>query len=113
RGGALVLGSATPSMESQYAVETGRFERVALTQRVGGGSPPPVEVVDMGAEFADGNRSIFSNRLRTELQAVTARGDKAVLFLNRRGFASFLLCRECGFVPECPSCSVSLTYHED
>lgn len=113
RGGALVLGSATPSMESQHAVETGRFERVALTQRVGGGSPPPVEVVDMGAEFTDGNRSIFSQRLRTELQAVTGRGDKAVLFLNRRGFASFLLCRECGFVPECPSCSVSLTYHEE
>jgi len=113
RGGALVLGSATPSMESQHAVETGRYERVALTQRVGGGSPPPVEVVDMGAEFADGNRSIFSERLRTELQSVMERGDKAVLFLNRRGFASFLLCRECGFVPECPSCSVSLTYHED
>ena len=113
RGGALVLGSATPSMESQHAVETGRYERVALTQRVGGGSPPPVEVVDMGAEFADGNRSIFSERLHTELQSVMERGDKAVLFLNRRGFASFLLCRECGFVPECPSCSVSLTYHED
>ncbi|MDY0340937.1 MAG: primosomal protein N' [Coriobacteriia bacterium] len=113
RGAALVLGTATPSLESQYAVETGRYERVVLSERVGGGAPPPVEVVDLGSEFASGNRSIFSTRLREELQAVMARGEKAVLFLNRRGFASFLLCRECGFVPECPSCSVSLTYHED
>ncbi|MHB8049830.1 MAG: replication restart helicase PriA [Coriobacteriia bacterium] len=113
RGGGLVLGSATPAMESLHAVDSGRYERVVLTERVGGGSPPPVEVVDMGAEFSSGNRSIFSSRLKSELEAVTARGDKAVLFLNRRGFASFLLCRECGFVPECPSCSVSLTYHED
>ncbi|MBN2840457.1 MAG: primosomal protein N' [Coriobacteriia bacterium] len=113
RGGALVLGSATPSMESQQAVDSGRFKRAVLTERVGGGTPPPVEVVDMGAEFTSGNRSIFSSRLKRELEAVVARGDKAVLFLNRRGFASFLLCRECGFVPECPSCSVSLTYHEE
>lgn len=113
RGGGLVLGSATPAMESLHAVESGRYERVVLTERVGGGSPPPVEVVDLGAEFSSGNRSIFSSRLRSELEAVTSRGDKAVLFLNRRGFASFLLCRECGFVPECPSCSVSLTYHEE
>lgn len=113
RGAALVLGSATPSIESQHAVDSGRYDRVVLTERVGGGAPPPVEVVDMGAEFSSGNRSIFSERLRAELEKTTARGDKAVLFLNRRGFASFLLCRECGFVPECPSCSVSLTYHED
>lgn len=113
RGGALVLGSATPSLESMHAVDAGRFERTVLSERVGGGAPPPVEVVDLGAEFSSGNRSIFSTRLQQELKAVTDRGDKAVLFLNRRGFASFLLCRECGFVPECPSCSVSLTYHED
>lgn len=113
RGGALVLGSATPAMESLHAVEVGRYQRVALTERVGGGSPPPVEVVDMGAEFSSGNRSIFSARLSSELHRVLEREEKAVLFLNRRGFASFLLCRECGFVPECPSCSVSLTYHEE
>ncbi len=73
---------------------------------------PPVTVVDMAAEFADGHRSMFSRPLIAELQGVAERGEKAVLFLNRRGFASFLLCRECGFVPECDSCSTSLTYHE-
>jgi len=113
RGAALVLGSATPSMETRYRVERGRYSVVRLTERVGGGSPAPVEVIDMGAEFTSGNRSIFSRRLAAALGQVVERGEKAVLFLNRRGFASFLLCRECGFVPECPSCSVSLTYHED
>ena len=113
RGAALVLGSATPSMETRHRASEGRYSVVRLTERVGGGAPAPVEVVDMGAEFSSGNRSIFSRRLTTALEQVVDRGEKAVLFLNRRGFASFLLCRECGFVPECPSCSVSLTYHED
>jgi primosomal protein N' (replication factor Y) len=71
-----------------------------------------VTVVDMTAEFADGHRSMFSRPLTAELRGVAERGEKAVLFLNRRGFASFLLCRECGFVPECDSCSTSLTFHQ-
>ena len=66
----------------------------------------------MTAEFADGYRSMYSRSLQRALAEVADRGEKAVLFLNRRGFASFLLCRECGFVPHCASCSVSLTYHE-
>jgi primosomal protein N' (replication factor Y) len=113
RGASLVLGSATPSMESLYLADTRRYERVRLTRRVGGGAPPPVDVVDMTVEFAEGHRSIYSRALQSALGTVAERGEKAVLFLNRRGFASFLLCRECGFVPECTSCSVSLTYHED
>lgn len=113
RGATLVLGSATPSMESLHAVETGRYTTARLTHRVGGGEPPNVEVVDMTAEFGDGNRSVYSRSLLAALEDVRSRGEKAVLFLNRRGFASFLLCRECGFVPECDSCSVSLTYHDD
>jgi primosomal protein N' (replication factor Y) len=67
----------------------------------------------MTAEFQAGHRSMYSRRLTEELVSVAGRGEKSVLFLNRRGFASFLLCRECGFVPECTQCSVSLTYHED
>jgi len=112
RGATLVLGSATPSMESLYRAEVGTYSHVRLSRRVGGGTPSPVEVVDMTAEFADGNRSIYSLRLQRALAEVAERGEKAVLFLNRRGFASFLLCRECGYVPGCDSCSVSLTYHE-
>ena len=99
-------------MEALARCESGEWTRVALPERVTGRPLPPVTVVDMTAEFADGHRSMFSRPLIAELQGVAERGEKAVLFLNRRGFASFLLCRECGFVPECDSCSTSLTYHE-
>ncbi|MHB1323037.1 MAG: replication restart helicase PriA [Coriobacteriia bacterium] len=113
RGAALVLGSATPSMETRHAADQGRFTRVMLTRRVGGGAPSLVEVVDMTAEFAAGHTSIYSRPLIAALTDVVGRQEKAVIFLNRRGFASFLLCRECGHVPGCGSCSVSLTYHDD
>lgn len=112
RGCALVLGSATPSMESMTRADTGTYRRLRLTSRVGGGVPPTVTVVDMTTEFAEGHRSIYSRVLTEALAQVADRGEKAVLFLNRRGYASFLLCRECGFVPRCEACSVSLTYHE-
>ncbi len=113
RGAALVLGSATPSMESRHAADQGRYTRVMLTRRVGGGTPSLVEVVDMTAEFAAGHTSIYSRPLIAALTDVVGRQEKAVIFLNRRGFASFLLCRECGHVPGCRSCTVSLTYHDD
>ncbi|MDZ4654617.1 MAG: primosomal protein N' [Coriobacteriia bacterium] len=112
RGATLVLGSATPSMEAQAAAERGAYRRVALDERVGGGALPSVTVVDMGAEFSDGHRSMFSRPLIDRLRATIEAHEKAILFLNRRGYASFLLCRECGFVPHCDSCAVSLTYHE-
>jgi primosomal protein N' (replication factor Y) len=112
RGAALLLGSATPSMETRERVRTGDYRHVRLTRRLGGGAPSHVSVVDMAAEFAQGHRSMYSRALQSALAEVVTRGTKAVLFLNRRGFASFLLCRECGFVPHCESCSVSLTYHE-
>lgn len=112
-GATLVLGSATPSLEALHRAETGRYAHVRLTHRVGGGTPPAIEVVDMTTEFSGGNRSIYSAALVSALKEISSRREKAVLFLNRRGFASFVLCRECGFVPECDSCSVSLTYHDD
>ncbi len=112
RGAVLVLGSATPCLETREEVVRGTITRVELPERVGGGTPPAIEVVDLGREFIDGNRSMFSRRLAAELIAVAERGEKAVLLLNRRGFASFLLCRECGHVPGCARCSSSLTLHE-
>ena len=112
RGSVLVLGSATPAMETLYSCRTGETLRVVMDERVGGGSLPLVDVVDMGQEFLNGNRSIFSLRLADGLKGVAERGEKAVLLLNRRGFASFLLCRECGYVPGCDHCSTSLTFHE-
>lgn len=113
-GGAVVLGSATPSIETLYAVaKDPAWTSVALPERANGRPLPPVEVVDMAAEFASGARSMFSGRLTRALAAELSAGHKAVLLLNQRGFAKFLLCRDCGFVPECPHCATSLTYHEE
>jgi len=112
-GGVLVLGSATPSIEALYRCEKEEgWHRVCLPERANGRPLPEVEVVDMAAEFSSGSRSMFSGRLSRALASELAAGHKAVLLLNQRGFAKFLLCRDCGFVPECPSCSTSLTYHE-
>lgn len=111
-GATLVLGSASPSLESRRACAEGRWIRVEMPERVSGSELPPVTVVDMGAEFAAGHRSMFSRPLIAALEKVATNGEKAVLFLNRRGFASFLLCRECGHVPTCDSCTTSLTFHE-
>jgi primosomal protein N' (replication factor Y) len=111
-GAILVLGSATPALETFDACERGACRLVRLPERVAGGAMPAVTVVDMAAEFAEGHRSMFSRPLLAELERVRAAGEKAVLLMNRRGFASFVLCRECGFVPQCSECSVSMTYHE-
>ena len=117
RGAALVLGSATPSLESLERCREGahagvRWTRVEMPERPGGAVLPTVTVVDMAEQFRGGGRSIFSAPLASALEGVAARREKAVLLLNRRGFATFLMCRECGCVPECPHCSSALTYHE-
>ena len=117
RGCALVLGSATPSIESVGRCELGSWRgaswtRVEMPERPGEARLPEVRVVDMASEFRRGSRSVFSAPLVNALREVVARREKAVLLLNRRGFASFVMCRECGCVPECPHCSTSLTYHE-
>lgn len=112
-GAAVVLGSATPSIESLYnAAKNPAWHQVVLPERANGKAMPEIEVVDMAREFKGGSRSMFSKRLAAELESELAAGHKAVLLLNQRGFAKFVLCRDCGFVPECPSCSTSLTYHE-
>lgn len=112
-GAAVVLGSATPSIESLHAcAKSDGWHCVELPERANGKPLPAVQVVDMAAEFGSGARSMFSGSLTRALEAELSAGHKAVLLLNQRGFAKFLLCRECGFVPECPSCSTSLTYHE-
>lgn len=112
-GAAVVLGSATPAIESLHACATDdAWHRVVLPERANGRPMPQVTVVDMAREFSNGSRSMFSRVLTRALEAELSAGHKAVLMLNQRGFAKFVLCRECGFVPECPSCSTSLTYHE-
>ncbi|MDR1713782.1 MAG: primosomal protein N' [Coriobacteriales bacterium] len=109
RGASLVLGSATPAIETLY--DPG-VTRLLLPERATGQPLPPIQVVDLRAEFQAGNRSMYSRPLQAALQEVVERREKAVVLLNRRGFASFLLCRDCGFVPMCDDCATSLTYHE-
>ncbi|HOL16931.1 MAG TPA: primosomal protein N' [Bacillota bacterium] len=112
-GAVLVLGSATPSLESYYEVEQGKAGLLRMETRVTPYQRPAVQVVDMRQELKQGHRRIFSRPLLEELNRVLERDEQALLFLNRRGFASFVLCRECGFVVRCPSCAVSLTLHLD
>ena len=112
-GGLLVLGSATPSIESlHFAKHASDWQRVELTARATGSSMPKVEVVDMTNLPHGGKYSIFSTRLKNLMFEELKVNHKVVLLLNQRGFSKFLLCRDCGFVPECPNCSTSLTYHE-
>lgn len=112
-GAALVLGSATPSIETLCRTKVDdSWHRVPLPARANGKPMPDVRILDMAREFGHGSRSMFAKELQNQLFAATDAGHKAVLLLNQRGFANFLLCRECGYVPECDTCSVSLTYHE-
>ena len=108
----VLLGSATPSVESLEAAREGRFQLVTLKEKFYGQGEPEVVLVDMAMELRNGNRSILSGALRQEMERVLARGEKVLLFLNRRGYYNFLLCRDCGHVPQCPQCAIPLTYHE-
>ncbi len=106
----VVLGSATPSVTTFYHVEQKAYRIVELPGRIGA-TLPPVEVIDLRSELHAGNTSIISRRLQSELEHVLGQGQQAILFLNRRGAASCVLCRECGFVAMCDRCDVPLTYH--
>ena len=117
RGAALVLGSATPSLESLERCRAGswrgvRWTRVSMPERPGGSRLPSVRIIDMRSTFSPKGGSVFSSPLRDALLNRAEKREKSVLLLNRRGFASFLMCRECGCVPTCPHCSTALTYHE-
>ena len=109
--GVLVLGSATPSVESYAAAKSGKIGLLELHSRATKLPLPTVSIVDLAREFESGNRRIFSAALVQALAERLTCGEKTVLFVNRRGSAGFLLCRTCGAVPECPRCSVSLAAH--
>jgi len=111
-GAAVVLGSATPSVESVGYARTGRYDRVVLPVRASGRAPV-VEIVDLRAELAAGQRGLLSRALAAALGALdTASGDQAILVLNRRGTASVVMCRDCGHVQACPDCERPLVYHQ-
>jgi primosomal protein N' (replication factor Y) len=109
-GAVCVLGSATPSLESYAHAERGAYRRLALTVRPTARPMPQVEIVDLRTYLPDGE-AFLSSPLRTALKETLAAGDQAIVFLNRRGFSTFVLCRACGHAFRCPDCSVSLTYH--
>lgn len=111
-GALVVLGSATPSLETFHHARNGRYRRLAMTERVHQRPLPDVQVVDMRAEVADGGADIAVSRpLADALEGTLGRGEQALILLNRRGFAAAVLCRQCGRTFECPNCSVSLTLH--
>ena len=108
----LVLGSATPCLESYARADKGVYQLLSLPNRVNDQAMPHIDIVDMREELSSGNRSMFSNQLREAIETRLANKEQIVLFLNRRGYASFMLCRDCGHVPQCPNCDISLTYHK-
>lgn len=108
----LVLGSATPSMVSYHKAMTKEYRLIEMLERVNGKNLPPIEIVDMGREVRLGNPGIFSNLLISEIERTINNGNQVIIFINRRGFASFIQCRECGWVAKCPDCDVSLAYHK-
>ncbi len=110
-GASVVLGSATPSLEAYYRVESGRYKLYRLNERAGKGTIPRIHITDLRQEFANKNRSMFGEELKELLTDRISRGEQSILFLNRRGYAGFVSCRKCGFVVNCPHCAVSLTTH--
>jgi primosomal protein N' (replication factor Y) len=113
KGASLVLGSATPSIESYFRARNGEIELLELNERLAGGALPKVYVEDLREELKSGNRSIFSRRLKALIEDRLTKGEQTMLFINRRGYAGFVSCRSCGYVMKCPHCDVSLSEHTD
>ncbi len=112
-GASVVLGSATPSMDSYYFAQKGDYELLELTQRVQEKPLPSCEVIDLREELKNGNRSILSERLQELMEDRLAKKQQMMLFINRRGVAGFMSCRACGHVVKCPHCDVSLSQHNN
>ncbi|NLI52924.1 MAG: primosomal protein N' [Clostridiales bacterium] len=108
----LLLGSATPSLLSYYRALSGRYTLLELPQRVQNRPLPHVEIIDMRQEFQAGNNGIFSGKLTQYLEECLQKGQQAMLFINRRGYSTFVSCRNCGYVVLCDDCDISMTYHK-
>ncbi len=112
-GASVVLGSATPSVESYQAAKEGRYELLSLPCRAGAAGMPSVIVADLREELRAGNRSVFSRILKEKIRERLRRKEQTILFLNRRGYAGFVSCRNCGFVIKCSHCDISMTAHKN
>ncbi len=111
-GAPLLLASATPEIKSYYKAKSGEYKLIKMTKRYNEVKLPSVTVTDMRKELAEGNRSMLSKALREEIEKNLEAKEQTVLFLNRRGFSTFVSCRDCGYVVSCPDCSIALTYHK-
>jgi len=109
-GGFVVMGSATPLVETYHDALEGRVKLITISSRVND-SPPRIHIVDMRQELTEGNTTMFSRGLEAALRANFDAGHQSILFLNRRGFSTFVSCRKCGFVMQCDNCSINYTYH--
>lgn len=107
----LVLGSATPSVDSYFKAKNGEYKLFKMTKRLTGGELPKVSLVDLKSELKEGNKSIFSRALIQKMEEKLKKKEQIMLFLNRRGYAGFISCRSCGNVIKCPHCDVSLSRH--
>ncbi len=107
----IILGSATPSLETYYRSKNKIIDLITIKERIEGASMPEVKIVDMREELMSGNKSIFSRELFEDISTRLEKKEQIILFLNRRGFSTFVSCRECGYVFKCKNCDISLTYH--
>ncbi len=110
-GAAVLLGSATPSLEANHRALSGEYKKYSLTERIGNAQLPQIEIVDMMQELREKNVGMFSRRLLEEMTGVLSRGEQMMLFLNRRGVSGMMSCRACGYVYKCPHCDVALSEH--
>lgn len=108
----VILGSATPSLESYYAAQNKKFKLLELPERVEERKLPEIKIVNMREEIDKGNRSIISLELQKVLAECLEKKEQAIIFLNRRGYSTFLLCHRCGYIAKCPNCQLSLVYHQ-
>ncbi|MCQ2968713.1 MAG: primosomal protein N' [Clostridium sp.] len=113
KGCKVILGSATPTIESYYRAISGEIKLVELKHRIDNKPMPEMKLIDMREELRSGNKSIFSRKLYVSMKEKLEKGEQIILFLNRRGFSTFVSCRSCGYVFECEDCDISMTYHKN
>ncbi|MDO5398583.1 MAG: primosomal protein N' [bacterium] len=111
-GAPIVFASATPLVESYYKAQSGEYILIEMKKRFNEAKLPPIAIADMRNELAEGNRSMFSRTLYRQMKINLERKEQTILFLNRRGFSTFVSCRSCGYTVQCPHCNISLTYHK-
>ena len=109
----LILGSATPDMNSYYRAKLGEIKLLKLTKRANNSNLPVVSILDLRQELANGNKSMLSLKLQEEIQKNLLVKKQTILFLNRRGFSTFIMCRECGYTVKCKRCNITMTYHKN